>query len=435
MTCDTAPRTPDARRPGRLVLPVILLAQLITPLSIAGTAVGLPGISTELGTAPAALQWVVNGFNVTFAIFTVLWGAIADRIGHARSFRWGVALLLMGTIASAASPTLLFLDCARSIAGAGAAAVITGATATISRSYHGAERSRAFAFFGTVNGLGLAAGPTVSGLLIGLTGWRSVFIAQAILLTLAFAFSFTIPVIRPEPATKGAMFEFRLLRNRGFLAMALIPVAGAVGFVTPLTYLPAALQAVKSSSPTGAGAMMLFMTMPVLLAPTLVHRITLRYPQIGDAHVCTAAIACLAAAPLSLLVLRPDLPEALVIIPMVLAGLGFGLPLGIVDGRALSFVQPHLSGTAAGLLNFFRIGSEAVFVALYSAVLTGVIQYHVGAGPLADEIAAGRPGHPDVYVAALAPTLTGLSLIVLILGAAFIPLYRTATPPVSNPSR
>ncbi|MFJ3957133.1 MFS transporter [Arthrobacter sp. NPDC090010] len=421
LTVEHAPAT------RRLVLPVILLAQFVIPLSIAGTAVGLPVISAELGTDPVLLQGVVNGFNIAFALCTVLWGPVADRIGSARAFSWGVLLVVIGSVASGVSPNLVVLDLARALAGVGAAAVITGATATISRSYEGPARARAFAAFGTINGLGLAAGPSISGVLIGFLGWRAVFLAHAVVLLIALFGSFVLPRRPVAKSGGGPMLDLGLLRNPGFLSMTLIPVAGAVGFVTLLTYLPAALQAVHDFSAAEAGTMMLFMTLPVLLAPTAVHRVTQHRLRVGAAAISLLALACLLIAPLGLLLLRPELPPALIAIPMVFAGLGFGLPLGIVDGRALSFVPPEQSGTAAGLLNFFRIGSEAVFVALYSAALTASIRAQPDVAGEAERIAAGQSGHAGAYAAALQPVLVGVAVVVLLLGAVFPRLYRRAT--------
>jgi predicted MFS family arabinose efflux permease len=418
------------RAPHRAVLPVILLAQFVIPLSIAGTAVGLPSISTELGTAPVLLQGIVNGFNIAFALSTVVWGAIADRIGSTRAFSIGGALVVVGSLVSATSPTLLMLDLVRVIAGIGAAAVITGATATISGSFSGTARARAFAAFGTINGLGLAAGPSVSGALIGLLGWRAVFLVQAALIAVALVGSLLLPnrtAIDGAHRAHDAAFDLVLLRNPGFLAMLLIPVAGAVGFVTLLTYLPAAIQAVHGLTSRDAGVLMLCMTIPVLAAPTVVHRVTARHPRIGTAAVSLTALACLLIAPLGLLWLRPDTPIGMIVIPMVLAGLGFGLPLGVVDGRALSFVPARRSGSAAGLLNFFRIGSEAAFVALYGMALTASIRHQPSAAAAADQIAAGQPGHPWAYAHALPPLLLGISVVVLALGIAFSTLYRRAT--------
>lgn len=418
---------PTTTAPSPAVLPVILLAQFVIPLSIAGTAVGLPAISVELGAEPVLLQGIVNGFNIAFAVCTLVWGAIADRIGPGRAFVFGALAVVLGSILSAVSPSLLVLDVARVLAGIGSAAVITGATATIHSAFEGPSRARAFAAFGMVNGLGLAAGPSLSGVLIGLLGWRAVFVVHAVVLLAALAGSRELRRLpRTAPASGSRLFDVGLLRNPGFLAMVLIPVAGAVGFVTFLTYLPAALQAIHGFTAGGAGTLMLVMTLPVLLAPPLVHRVMARHPRIDAGVVSLAALVCLVMAAAGFFALRPEVPVWWTVLPMILAGAGFGLPLGVVDGSALSFVPAERSGTAAGLLNFFRIGSEALFVALYAVVLTAAVRAQPGTVGIADQVAAGQPGHGDVYTQALTPVLWGIGVVVVLLGVSFVALYRRA---------
>ena len=157
----------------KAVLPVVLAAQFVVPMSISGTALALPVIAGDLGTDPTPLQWVVNGFNIAFALFTVVWGAVSDRIGHRTSFRIGVVLTAVASAVSAVAPSLYLLDVARVFAGIGAAAVLVGSTSILSLHFHGTARATAFALFGTVNGLGLALGPTISGLLVAAFEWRA----------------------------------------------------------------------------------------------------------------------------------------------------------------------------------------------------------------------------------------------------------------------
>lgn len=114
----------------------------------------------DLGTAAGPLQWVVNGFNVPFALGALLWGAAADRISYRTTFRAGVGLALLGGLLSAASNSLLMLDLSRVMAGLGSAAVLTSATSLLSSLYAGPARNRAFGLFGTAVGLGMAVGPT-----------------------------------------------------------------------------------------------------------------------------------------------------------------------------------------------------------------------------------------------------------------------------------
>ncbi|MCG7310845.1 MFS transporter [Brachybacterium sp. ACRRE] len=416
--------------PGPLALPVILLAQLVIPMSIAGTAVALPAISDELGAVPWQLQGVVNGFNLVFALMTLFWGALADRVGHDRTFRAGIAIALLGALGSLLAPSLLLLDAARVVAGIGAAAVLTGASAILSGGWSGAARARAFALFGTANGLGLALGPSVSGALVELLGWRGVFGAQALMLVLALLGSGKVPRVRAERPTadgrRPPILDLSLLARPGFTAMLLVPVAGAVGFVTLLTYLPNALGAVRGLPAGAAGAMMLLATAPVVLSPLGVGALLAR-TRLRSTAVLLASFACLVLGALGLLLLAPGAPLALVIAPMVLIGLGFGLPLGLVDAEALAQVPESSSGSAAGLLNFVRIGAEAVAVAAYSAVLAALISGQLPSDAArADRVAAGHPGAPSVYAAALHQVLVGIAVIVVATAIAFAVLRTRA---------
>lgn len=416
---------PSTLAPSRATLPILLAAQFIIPMSIAGTAIALPAISQSLGSQPTGLQWVVNGFNVAFAAFTLVWGAVSDRIGYRRSFRLGVAVALLGTAGSAAATSLGLLDMARVVAGIGAAAVLTGASAIISNAYTGSARTKAFAAFGTVNGLGLAVGPTVAGVLIGLVGWRGVFATQAVVLLIALIFSRALPAIAHQAHAGRKLLDLSLLANPRFLAMVLVPVAGAIGFVTVLTYLPNALSAIAGLSPTQAGALMLAATLPVLAAPAAVAKLLVAHPTLGSMHIIYVSLVALVLGDLGLLLLRPDAPLWLIVAPMALTGLGFGLPIGLIDAEALAAVPANRAGTAAGVLNFFRIGSEAVFVAAYSATLSWLIHAGLpGAADAADRTAAGSPGHAAVYANSLAPVLVGMAILVAIITVAVIMLHR-----------
>ncbi|RRQ28311.1 MFS transporter [Rhodococcus sp. Eu-32] len=403
-------------------LAVVLTAQFVIPMSIAGTAIALPRIAADLGESPGPLQWVVNGFNLAFALFTVVWGAASDRIGHHISFRIGVAVTSLAGLASAVAPDLLVLDIARIVAGIGAAAVLVGATSILSNLYSGTARATAFAAFGTVNGLGLALGPTIAGLLVGHFGWRWVFFAQAVVLAVACAGTKAIPAVR---ARTSSGLDLSLLRNRLFLGLCLVPVAGAIGFVTLLTYLPAAMSGIRSTTPGSAGLLMLVMTVPVLVAPAIVARV-ITSTRVGPLVIIHTSLVALVIGTLGMLLLTPGGSIWWILLPMTLLGLGFGLPIGLVDGEALAAVPAHSSGTAAGVLNLFRIGGEALFVAAYAALLTHLVRGAMPDDARADATAAGVPGFPHEYATAFAHTVTVLVVLLIGVGAAVVALTGRA---------
>ncbi|WP_446225346.1 MFS transporter [Nocardia sp. IBHARD005] len=413
--------------PSAATLPVVLAAQFVTPMAIAGTAIALPLISRDLGSDPTALQWVVNGFNIAFALTTLLWGAVSDRIGHRRTFGIGTGLVVAGSVGSVVAPSLIVLDLARVIAGVGAAAILTGSTALLSHAYDGARRTKAFAVFGTVNGLGLALGPTISGLLISVVDWRGVFVVHAVILAAAGLGTRLLPAAEPTAVDHGPILDLGLLRNKEFLAMCLVPVAGSIGFVTLLTYLPSALSGITDLSAGTSGLLMLAMTIPVFVAPVAIGHLITRYPALTIGKVVSLSLAALILGNAGVLALSQDRSVGWIIVPMVLLGLGFGLPIGLVDGHALSVVAPERGGTAAGLLNFFRIGSEAVFVAGYAVVLSAVVGNQL-TGDAAHETAAGQYGHPDVYRSAFTTTIGVLIALLAVLTFAIIAVRRQARP-------
>lgn len=86
---------------------------------------------------------------------------------------------------------------------------------------------------------------------------------------------------------------------------------------------------------------------------------------------------------------------------MLLLGCGFGLPMGMVDREAISSLPAEVSGTAAGAMNFLRLGSEAAVIAAFGAGISELITARLHNPALASRIAAGQNLQPDAYATAL----------------------------------
>jgi predicted MFS family arabinose efflux permease len=368
------------------------------------------------------MRWIVGGFNASFAICVLVWGVASDRIGYRAVFLLGMVIMAIASALSAIAPSLIFLDGARILAGAGGAAIGGGSSALLSHAFVGADRQRAFALFGATLGLGLALGPTVSGSIVSAFGWRGVFVVIGLVPALALLGRRSVPKVAPvgEP---GKVLDLSLLRNRRFLAMVLVPVACAVGFVTVLSYLPVALSAVRGMGSGEAGLYLLPMTVPVLVGPILGSALIGRFRSVGTMAVINVALLCLVAGDLGLLLLSPGGSGWALVPAMLLLGFGFGLPLGLIDGEAIGSVPPERAGTAAGVLNFMRLGSEAVVVAVYAAVLTGLLRGKL-TGADAASAAAGASGHAAAYassfhlmVSAMAGITAGGAVLINLLHA------------------
>ena len=206
-----------------LILLTVLLAVFVVPSSISGTAIALEFIARSFGDFSqttqiaqnsnqnqALLQWVVNSFNLCFATFTLIWGALADRFGTRKCLILGVFLYLIGSALSALSPNLITLDIARGIAGLGGASVFACGASILVKSFSEDKRAKVFALFGTTAGLGITLSPTISGLLIDAfanasiagfaisieNSWRSIFAFHFLVLFVVLLLSLCYQKIR-----------------------------------------------------------------------------------------------------------------------------------------------------------------------------------------------------------------------------------------------
>lgn len=176
---------------------------------------------------------------------------------------------------------------------------------------------------------------------------------------------------------------------------------------------------------------MLVMTIPVLIAPVAVHHVMER-TRVTSTGIIAASFACLITGGAGvLLLLRPDLPVVLGVAPMILLGLGFGLPLGFVDAEALAAVPTERAGAASGVINLFRIGSEAMFVAAYAAILAAVITTALP-GAAGELIAAGGSGEPLIYQGGLMAAAGTMIVLVALVGIAFAFLTGAANRKVAS---
>jgi predicted MFS family arabinose efflux permease len=444
---DAAPELTASRSgtaPGhRLTLAAVLLAVFVVPMSISGTAVALPGVGTDTGASLAALQWVVNAFNVAFACFTLAWGSIADIIGRVRAFALGAGIFAIASLGSTLAVDVHLLDAARGLAGLGGAAIFSCGSAILSSVFSGPARVRAFALFGTIAGIGVALGPSVSGLLIDTLGWRSIFAVHAVALVVVLL---AVPLIArstPESRRPGAtvdvpgtglfvlamlllttaivqgsqwgwgsagvlglflaaavvlalfvlverrrvhpMLDFTLLRNRRFLGLCLVPVAASFGFVTMLTYLPSYLTTVAGYESRAAGLIMVLLTVPVFACPMIAGKLVAR--GASPLVLIYLSLACLVVGDATLTLFGRHVGIAVVALPMLVTGAGMGLSAGLVDGQALEIVDPARAGMAAGFLNTLRLGSEAIAVAVYASLLATTLQAEIRDG--LDRLAPG----------------------------------------------
>lgn len=153
---------------------VIVVVGGMTSLNLA-----LPDIGRQLGAGQSDLQWVVDGYTLVLAALVLPCGALGDRFGRKWALLGGLGLLLGTLVWAASAASVGQLLAARCVGGAGAALVFPGTLATITTVYPAERRGRAVALWSASAIVGGLLGLVLSGGLVELFWWGSIFLATA----------------------------------------------------------------------------------------------------------------------------------------------------------------------------------------------------------------------------------------------------------------
>jgi EmrB/QacA subfamily drug resistance transporter len=169
--------TPDPRR--WRALSVTLAAGFMSLLDVSIVSVALPSIQQGLGTGASGAQWVVSGYALTFGLALVPAGRLGDALGRRRMFLIALTAFVAFSALAGAAPSITWLIIARLAQGLAAGALAPQNSGLIQSLFRGAERGRAFGFFGATVGISTAVGPLIGGGLLALfgepDGWRWIF--------------------------------------------------------------------------------------------------------------------------------------------------------------------------------------------------------------------------------------------------------------------
>ncbi len=131
---------------GVLVLVMASTGLVVVDLTI--VAIGLPLISADIGDGASAESVVVT-YMVAMGALTQVVGSLSDRWGRRPLFLAGIAVFTLSSLAATVAPDLLWLDAARVVQGAGAAAIMVNAIPLLSDRYSGEERDLAIGAWGS----------------------------------------------------------------------------------------------------------------------------------------------------------------------------------------------------------------------------------------------------------------------------------------------
>ena len=149
------------------------MSLLIVGMDVTIVNVALPSIQRDLGASVSSLQWTTAAYTVVLASFLMLGGSMADRLGRARVFKFGLAVFTAASLACSLAPGVGWLIAFRVVQGV--AGAMLNPAGHVDHPQHvrriRASGHRRSGIWGAVVGISMALGPVLGGVLVGLSPW------------------------------------------------------------------------------------------------------------------------------------------------------------------------------------------------------------------------------------------------------------------------
>ena len=387
--------------------------------------VALPSIQKDLGASISSLEWVVNGYSLSFAVLLATGGRLGDILGRRRMFMTGVVLFALSSATAGLAPSTGALVASRVTQGVGAALMMPATLSIITNAFAPAERGRAIGTWAGVSALALALGPLLGGFLTEHVSWRAIFylnipVAAGAVVTALFAvresrdetvgreidwagtavltagltagvlaliegnswgwgservialIAGSIALLATfawlEGKVRAPIVQFEFLRNRNFFGALTVAFVISFAMLGMFFFMALYIQNILGYSPLEAGVRFLPTTLVIMVVAPVAGRMT---DRIGARVPIVAGLAIVAVS----LFMQAQISETSgfgpLLVPFILMGLGIGLTMSPMSTAAMNAVHVTKSGLASGLLSMSRMVGGTFGVAVLGAIFQG----------------------------------------------------------------
>src|SRR3954467_167 len=194
MTTTTASGPPGVQLSHRQILQVLaglMLGLFLAALDQTIVASAIRTIGDDLH-GLSAQAWVTTAYLITATISTPLYGKLSDIYGRKPFFLAAISIFVIGSAACAFATSMYMLAGFRAVQGLGAGGLFSLALAIIGDIVSPRERARYQGYFLAVFGTSSVLGPVIGGFfagattILGITGWRWVFLVNVPIGIIAF---------------------------------------------------------------------------------------------------------------------------------------------------------------------------------------------------------------------------------------------------------
>ena len=185
--------------------------------------ISLPTLVEKLNTDFATIQWVVLSYLLVITALTPSVARLGDMLGKKKLYVIGLIIFTFSSLLCGLAPNVGLLIAFRALQGTGSVMLTALGVAIITEVFPPSERGRALGIIGAVVSTGVATGPTLGGLLIGLVSWHAVFLVNV---PVGIAAIFIVTRVVPPSTLEPSKQRFDLI---GGLIMMVVLICYALG--------------------------------------------------------------------------------------------------------------------------------------------------------------------------------------------------------------
>ncbi|MGH2779954.1 MAG: DHA2 family efflux MFS transporter permease subunit [Thermoleophilaceae bacterium] len=361
---------------------VMMIGWAMSLLDVSIVNIAIPELQDELSTDVGTVTWVINAYNIVFAVLLVSMGRLADQFGRRLFFVVGLSVFTIGSGLCALAWSVEWLIGFRVIQGIGAGILAPLGFAITVLVFPPQHRGRGLALIAVVALVSSALGPVLGGVLIEIASWHWIF-----LINIPFGILGVVLALRWWPETWD-LTAGREVDVKGMVLLGLAVFCLLVALVEANPFggnLPLWLSLMQAAILLGVAFVMWERRAPnPMLRPELMENRQFRSANLGMLFFAAGAIGSLLL--LSLVFLNlwgyEPIEAALAIAPVPLCGLIVWPFVGrAADSRAPGDIaKPALLVMAVGLLwiSFLPATSDNAFS--YLRILPGLAMLGIGMG-------------------------------------------------------
>ncbi len=405
----------------RITLAVVVITAFITTFTGSALNLSIPDIGRQFGADAGTVGWLVTGYTLAVAAFSVPIGRLADITHRKTVLTAGLVIFTACCAAAVFSVSAAMLLTARIIQGIGAAMIFSTNTAVLISAYPDEKRGRVLGYSLASTYIGMSAGPVVGGFLNYNFGWRSIFILTGILgfaallaaalklskdkpeksgesmdmagnilyiifiVCLMYGLSeaaksiyavfiaaaglvFGVLFVRHEFKTETPAVNMRLFRENLGYAFSNLSALMNYGATFAISYLISIyLQEVSGYSSQTAGLIMIAQPAVMALLSPVTGRLS---DRLSPFKLSSAGMAFCAAGTAIFIFIDEDTSLWTIVAALVVTGLGFSLFSSPNTNAVMSCVSKDEYGVASSLLATMRSIGHTVSMVIVTIVIT-----------------------------------------------------------------